>query len=63
MTSREPEHVAPIVKRVLADIARQWERHHGKPVPERVRKMLDADDETNDSAPYRRGRDPPGGER
>ena len=59
MTCREPEHVAPIVKRVLADIARQWERRHGKPVPERVRKLIDADDETNDIDLYRRGRDPP----
>lgn len=39
--SREPEHVAPIVRRVLADIAVAWERHHGKPVPERVRDLID----------------------
>ncbi len=43
--SREPEHVASIVKRVLADIAKNWERHHGRPVPAHVRRMIDDTEE------------------
>lgn len=39
--SREPEHISPIVRRVLADIAKNWERHHGKPVPAHARELIE----------------------
>ena len=56
----EPQHIAPVVQKVLADIAVAWERHHGKPVPDRIRKMIDGEDEETDVAPCRRrSRDPP----
>ena len=58
----EPQHIAPVVQKVLADIAVAWERHHGKPVPDRIRKMIDGEDEETDVAPCRRrSRDPPTG--
>lgn len=61
MNSRdEPESVAPIVRRVLADIRVAWERHHGKPVPEFVREMIDGDETPDEIPPCRRSaRGPP----
>ena len=41
MTTCREEHVAPIVRRVLADIAKNWERHHGKSVPAHARELIE----------------------